>query len=61
MHMGPDFILANISVDFKNELTAEAMEREIAAIDFAIKQSYPQIKRVFVEAEKRSRISPQPT
>ncbi len=61
MHMGPDFILANISVDFKNELTAEAMEREIAAIDIAIKQSYPQIKRVFVEAEKRSRMSPQAT
>ncbi len=61
MHMGPDFILANISVDFKNELTADEMEREIATIDFAIKQSYPQIKRVFVEAEKRSRMSPQAT
>ncbi len=61
MHMGPDFILANISVDFKNELTADEMEREIATIDFAIKQSYPQIKRVFVEAEKRSRTSPQAT
>ncbi len=61
MHMGPDFILANISVDFKNELTVDAMEREIAAIDIAIKQSYPQIKRVFVEAEKRSRMSPQAT
>ncbi len=61
MHMGPDFILANISVDFKNELTADEMEREIATIDFAIKQSYPQIKRVFVEAEKRSHTSPQVT
>jgi len=54
MHMGPDFILANISVDFEDDLTAEAMECEIAALDIAIKREFPQIKRVFVEAEKRS-------
>jgi len=53
MHMGPDFILANISVDFDDDITAKQVEADIAAIDRSIKQEYPQIKRVFIEAEKR--------
>jgi len=52
MHMGPDFILANLSVDFKNSITADEVERTIAALDQAIKQQYPQVKRIFIEAEK---------
>ena len=53
MHMGPDFILANISVDFVDSETADSIETTIAAIDLSIKQKHPEIKRVFVEAEKR--------
>lgn len=53
MHMGPDFILANISVDFADSETADNMKKAIASFDLAIKQKHPQIKRVFVEAEKR--------
>jgi len=53
MHMGPDFILANISVDFANAISAQQVETDVAAIDRSIKQKYPQIKRVFIEAEKR--------
>ncbi|MCK4704254.1 MAG: cation transporter [Gammaproteobacteria bacterium] len=54
MHMGPDFILANISVDFRDSSTAGELEIAIAEIDQLIKAAYPQIKRVFIEAEKRS-------
>jgi cation diffusion facilitator family transporter len=54
MHMGPDFILANISVDFADNISAQQVEADIAAIDRGIKQAFPQIKRVFIEAEKRS-------
>lgn len=54
MHMGPDFILANISVDFADNVSSQQVEEDIAAIDRGIKQAYPQIKRVFIEAEKRS-------
>ncbi len=53
MHMGPDFILANISVDFVDSDTADTIEKAIASIDQAIKQRHPEIKRVFIEAEKR--------
>lgn len=54
MHMGPDFILANISVDFVDTTTAGAVERAIAKLDRQIKESHPQVRRVFVEAEHRS-------
>ena len=33
MHMGPDFILANISVDFRDDKTADQIETTIAEID----------------------------
>jgi cation diffusion facilitator family transporter len=53
MHMGPDFILANISVDFKDHATADDIESVIAEMNRAIKKQNPQIKRIFIEAEKR--------
>ena len=53
MHMGPDFILANISVDFKDSMKVQQLESDVAEIDRLIKQKFPQIKRVFIEAENR--------
>jgi len=52
MHMGPNFILANISVDFKDDLSAENLENCIANIDREIKLKYPLVQRVFIEAER---------
>jgi len=51
MHMGPDFILVNISVKFAAGTRAERMERAIAGLDRRIKEVFPKVKRVFVEAE----------
>jgi cation diffusion facilitator family transporter len=51
MHMGPDFILVNISVDFVDPIQADEIEAAVARLDSAIKQAYPLVKRVFVEAE----------
>jgi divalent metal cation (Fe/Co/Zn/Cd) transporter len=56
MHMGPDFILLNLSVDFRDTISAGDLERAIAGLDQAIKQKYPRIKRIFVEAEARRAI-----
>lgn len=53
LHMGPDYILANISVDFKDDATADEIEQVTAEIDREIKNQYPKIKRIFIEAEKR--------
>ena len=57
MHMGPDYILANISVDFEDSKTADEIEKVIASIDQVIKAQYPQIKRIFIEAEKRWQVA----
>lgn len=53
MHMGPRFILANLSVDFRDELTAGQLESAISRLDVQIKQACPDVQRVFVEAESR--------
>jgi cation diffusion facilitator family transporter len=53
MHMGPDYILTNVSLDFRNDASAEDVESTIARMTVLIKQHYPQVKRVFIEAEKR--------
>ncbi|MCU7890849.1 MAG: cation diffusion facilitator family transporter [Candidatus Thiodiazotropha sp. (ex Ustalcina ferruginea)] len=53
MHMGPDFILANLSVDFRDSITADEVERTIGEMDGSIKEQFPQVKRIFIEAEKR--------
>jgi cation diffusion facilitator family transporter len=51
MHMGPDFILVNISVDFVDPILATEVEVTVAGLDRAIKQAYPQVQRIFVEIE----------
>ncbi|MGB3728311.1 MAG: cation diffusion facilitator family transporter [Thermodesulfobacteriota bacterium] len=53
LHMGPDFILVNISLDFVDESCSDDVELTIERIDKEIKKNYSQVKRVFVEAEAR--------
>lgn len=56
MHMGPEYILVNISVDLKDNLLAGEIEKTIADLDRQIKSTIPEVKRVFVEAEARATI-----
>ena len=51
MHMGPDFILVNVSVDFVDPILATDVEVTVAGLDRAIKRAYPQVQRVFIEVE----------
>ncbi len=51
LHMGPDYILANISLEFSDNLATGQLESIIHTLDRTIKLSYPQVKRVFIEAE----------
>lgn len=53
MHMGPEYILVNLSVEFDNSASADDIEDTIEQIDATLKRNYPRIKRVFVEAEAR--------
>ena len=53
LHMGPDFILLNLSIDFNDAASAADIEATIARMDGEIKDTFPTIKRVFIEAEAR--------
>ncbi len=57
MHMGPSFILVNLSVDFADQVSLADVEGTIASIDKAIKTAYPNVKRVFIEAESSQSVS----
>jgi cation diffusion facilitator family transporter len=54
LHMGPDFILVNISVDFINTICAEDIESTVSRLDREIKKDIPNVKRIFIEAEARN-------
>lgn len=54
MHMGPNFVLVNLSVRFQRDASAERIERAIAALDRRIKQEHEIVKRIFVKAEARA-------
>ena len=51
MHMGPEYVLVNVSADFADAVCSDEVERTVAELDREIKQQYPRVKRVFVEAE----------
>ncbi len=53
LHMGPEYILVNLSVDFVDSIPAGRVEEVIRKLDRRIKERYPLVKRVFVEAEAR--------
>jgi cation diffusion facilitator family transporter len=54
LHMGPEFILVNVGVQFDDEATADDIERIIAELDQGLRDRFPRVKRVFIEAEKAS-------
>jgi cation diffusion facilitator family transporter len=51
MHLGPRDILLNLSLDFRDDLSANDVEAAISALEIEIKAAYPQITRVFIEAQ----------
>jgi cation diffusion facilitator family transporter len=53
LHMGPEFILVNLSVDFSDKLTAAEVEKAAVRMTARIKREWPRVKKVFIEAEDR--------
>lgn len=51
LHMGPNFIVATISLDFADEVPAGEIEKTVPALEEEIKKRVPEVKRVFIEAE----------
>ena len=51
MHMGPNYILVNIAVDFVDSIGSNEVENIISQLDGKIKENLPNVKRIFIEAE----------
>ncbi len=51
MHLGPRDILLNLSLDFKDNLSSNNVETTISKLELGIKEKFPEIKRVFIEAQ----------
>lgn len=53
MHMGPDFILVNISLHIAPQVDRARVHEVFDSIDSRIKQRYPNVRRVFIESENQ--------
>ncbi len=51
MHLSPQDVLLNLSIDFRDHLTSQEVEGEVSQMELEIKESYPEIRRVFIEAQ----------
>jgi divalent metal cation (Fe/Co/Zn/Cd) transporter len=58
LHMGPDYVLVTVSLEFEDRAGTETLERAIEELDTNIKARYPDVKKVFVEAESIIRSGP---
>ena len=53
LHMGPEFIVVTVSVDFIDALSARKVEKAVTHLTRSIKSVDPRVKRVFIEAERQ--------
>lgn len=53
MHLNSDDILLNLSLDFKNDLSSGKVEAFVTKLTKEIKNKFPQIKRIFIEAQAK--------
>jgi len=51
MHLGPSEVLLTLSLQFKDELTADDLAATIDRLERRIQQEHPTVKRIFIEAE----------
>ena len=57
MYLAPREVLLTLEVDFKNNLSAEEVEQAVDRLEKRIREEYPQVKRIFIEAESLKRKS----
>jgi hypothetical protein len=43
-----------MSLDFVDDISAQEVEQAVSTMTFSIKQAFPIVKRVFIEAESRA-------
>ena len=51
MHLGPEDVLLNLSIDFDDALDSAEVEAAVSRLERRIKEDFPEVGRVFVEAQ----------
>ncbi len=51
LHLGPEEVLVNASLDFEDKLTAAKVEKITAELAAKLRKDVPTVKRVFIEAK----------
>ena len=53
MHLSPEDILVNLSLDFADGINSEDVEAAISSLEREVKDSYPEVTRIFIEVQSR--------
>jgi len=51
LHLGPRDVLLTVSLDFKDNLSSRQVEEAISSFETKIKEKFPEVTRVFIEAQ----------
>ena len=51
MHIGPDEILLNANIEFRDGMTTQEIEKLVDDIEAAIRKKVPPAKKIFIEAD----------
>jgi cation diffusion facilitator family transporter len=51
MHLAPHEILLALSVDFADGISSQRVEEAVSTLERKIKESYPEVRRVFIEVQ----------
>ena len=51
MHFGPNEVFVALSLDFEDHLPAGEVERIVTRIEGKLRDAYPEIGQVFIEAQ----------
>lgn len=51
MHLGPEAVLLNVSLDFEDKLTAGEVEETVTSLEKRIRSVHPEVSRVFIEIQ----------
>ena len=54
MHLGPEDVLLTISLDFTDSMSSGDVEDTISILETRIKGKYPEIARIFIEAQSKT-------
>ena len=50
LHLAPDDVLVNVSLDFGDQLSSVDVEAAVSSLEADIKLAFPEVRRIFIEA-----------